>query len=142
MKKIISLALMVLATGLCFAEENAVPELTITEIKDKLYIISGDGGNMAYLHGAEGGVLIDNGYSRTGSGILDALKTLGDEHPKYVVNTHYHGDHAGSNLTFGKAGSIIVGHRNARARLAAVYISYTHSSGIVSWSSIVTFGVP
>ncbi len=119
MKKILLMVLMVMAAGLCFAEEKATPELTITEIKDNLYIISGDGGNMAYLHGAEGGVLIDNGYSRTGPGILDAIKKLGDAHPKYVVNTHYHGDHSGSNLTFGKAGSIIVGHRNARARLAA-----------------------
>jgi len=119
MKKIVLAVLLVLAAGLVFAEDKAAPELTMTEIKDDLFIISGDGGNMAYLHGAEGGVLIDNGYSRTGAGILAKLKAFGDDAPKYVVNTHYHGDHAGSNQTFGEAGATIIGHRNARARLAA-----------------------
>jgi len=119
MKKIILAGLLILVAGLCFAEDQAAPELTLTEIKDDLFIISGDGGNMAYLYGAEGGVLIDNGFARTGVGILDVLTKFGAERPKYVVNTHYHGDHSGSNLTFGKAGSIIVGHRNVRARLAA-----------------------
>lgn len=117
MKKIVLAGLLLIVVGLCLAEQDTAPELTVTEIKDDLFIIGGDGGNMAYLRGAEGGVLIDNGFSRTGPGILDALKALGDDHPKYVVNTHYHGDHAGSNQTFGEIGSIIVGHRNVRKRL-------------------------
>lgn len=118
LRMVVSL-LAILATQITVAEENKAPTLTTSEVRDGLYIISGDGGNMAFFNGPEGGVLVDDAFARTGPAILKAVEKLGGDAPKYVLNTHFHGDHAGSNQFFGEAGSIIVGHRNVRARLAS-----------------------
>lgn len=118
-KKIIISIAVALTFNVAFAEQHEASKLTTSEVKDGLYIISGEGGNMAFFTGPEGGVLVDDAYARTAPAIMMAIDKLGSDIPKYVLNTHFHGDHAGSNLAFGEAGSIIVGHRNVRARLAS-----------------------
>ncbi len=119
LSRIIVSIVAIVAIQIAVAEEKMAPKLTTSEVKDGLYIISGDGGNMAFFTGPEGGVLVDDAFAHTAPAIMMAIDKLGDDMPKYVLNTHYHGDHAGSNLAFGEAGSIIVGHRNVRARLAS-----------------------
>jgi len=85
-------------------------------IKDNLYLVQGRGGNIAALTGMEGILIVDDDYKQVSEKLRDALKELGSATPKYILNTHWHGDHTEGNFLFGKD-STIVAHVNVRKRL-------------------------
>src|SRR6266545_7082957 len=66
--------------------------------------------------GADGVVLIDDQFAPLASKIRDAVRALGKGEPKFVINTHWHGDHTGGNPEFGKTATIIA-HESVRKRL-------------------------
>jgi len=75
-------------------------------------------GNLAFLTGPDGAVVVDDQLPDTGSLIEMALLNLsGEDVPRFVINTHGHPDHAGGNSHFAERGSAIIAHHNARARL-------------------------
>ncbi len=51
--------------------------------------------------------------------ILAAIESVGGEHPRFLINTHYHGDHTGGNENLGKGGTLIFSHHNVRERLVS-----------------------
>ncbi|MDP1670999.1 MAG: MBL fold metallo-hydrolase, partial [Alphaproteobacteria bacterium] len=93
-------------------------EITTTKLSDTLYMLMGAGGNIGVSAGADGVYLIDDQYAPLSEKIMAAVKAISDKPVKYVVNTHWHGDHTGGNENFGKAGATIIAHEAVRARMA------------------------
>jgi cyclase len=96
---------------------QAPPQLQLEKIKDDLYAIIGDGGNVAVMLTNDGTILIDDKFERDYADILAKVKSVTDKPVKYVLNTHQHGDHTGGNAKMLDASAEIIAHRNARANM-------------------------
>lgn len=81
-------------------------------------MLVGQGGNIGVSAGADGILIVDDQYAPLADRIRSALAELGSDVPRFVLNTHFHGDHTGSNADFG-TDSLIVAHENVRVRLAS-----------------------
>ena len=73
---------------------------TISKVADDLYAIIGDGGNSTVYVTNEGVILVDDKFEYDGQDIVDKVKSVTNQPIKYVLNTHLHGDHTGSNEKF------------------------------------------
>ncbi len=93
-------------------------QIKSTKVADNLYVLEGAGGNVALSVGKEGSVMIDDQYAPLSAKIRAEAKKLGGANLKFLINTHWHGDHTGGNEAFGKAGVVIVAHENVRKRLS------------------------
>ncbi|MFT4797044.1 MAG: cyclase [Candidatus Azotimanducaceae bacterium] len=91
-------------------------EIKVIPVTDGIYMLTGAGGNIGVSYGSDGMLLIDDQFEPLAPKIKAALKTIGDETPTFLLNTHYHGDHTGGNVQFGED-SIIMSHHNVRIRL-------------------------
>jgi cyclase len=81
-------------------------------------MLLGSGGNIALSTGPQGSVLVDTQFAPLNEKILAAVRAAGGSDVKFVVNTHWHGDHSGGNEPLGKAGAVIVAHNNVRVRMS------------------------
>ena len=88
----------------------------VTKISGNVYMLQGRGGNIGAIVGADGILIVDDDYKVVSEKLRDALKELGSATPKFILNTHWHGDHTEGNAFFGKE-SIIIAHANVRKRL-------------------------
>ena len=93
----------------------------IMKLKDGLYVIPGydgaaTGGNVAVRVTSEGVIIVDSKLPTLYSDIVDKVKSVSPQPIKYVLNSHQHGDHTGSNAQFLKSADILM-HRNARANM-------------------------
>jgi cyclase len=88
----------------------------VTKVAGNVYMLQGRGGNIGAIVGADGILIVDDDYKAISEKLRDALKDLGSATPKFIFNTHWHGDHTEGNVFFGKD-SIIVAHTNVRKRL-------------------------
>jgi len=86
------------------------------KLTDNIYLLQGRGGNIAALTGMEGMLIVDDDYKAVSEKLRDALKELGSPQPKFILNTHWHGDHTEGNYLFGKDATIVA-HINVRKRL-------------------------
>ena len=82
-------------------------------------MLEGSGGNIGVLVGNDGVVLIDDQFAPLSEKIKTAIAALSNQPIRFVINTHYHGDHSDGNKKFGNEGAIIVSHENTRKRLNA-----------------------
>ena len=103
-KRILAIALAALigagvATVQAFISKP-IPQLNIYKVKDDLYNIEGDGGNVAVFVTNEGVVLVDDKYDDDHDAILSQIGTVTNQPVRYVINTHYHGDHSSGNARF------------------------------------------
>lgn len=109
------LTLLLLPVGQAYAQdENAI---TIQRLSDTVSVLFGEGGNIGVSAGPDGVFIIDDQYKGDGEKIAKAIASISDQPIDYVLNTHWHFDHAGSNDYFGQAGSVIIAHDNVRKRL-------------------------
>jgi cyclase len=76
------------------------PALTLNKVKDDLYEIEGDGGNVAVYITNEGVILVDDKFDQDHDGILEKVKSVTSQPIKYILSTHYHADHSGGNAKF------------------------------------------
>src|SRR5579864_950158 len=83
------------------------PKLTINKVKDDLYEIEGDGGNLAVYITNEGVILVDDKYDQDHEQIVANVKSVTNEPIKYILSTHYHADHSGGNAKFLPTAEII-----------------------------------
>src|SRR5579864_1807278 len=83
------------------------PQLTLNKVKDDLYEIEGDGGNVAVYITNEGVILIDDKFDQDHDAIMDKIKSVTSQPVKYVMSTHYHADHSGGNAKFLPTAEII-----------------------------------
>ncbi len=92
-------------------------EITTVPVADGLYMLMGEGGNVGVSVGVDGTFIIDDQYAEMTDKIGAAIKDVSGDKARFLINTHWHGDHAGGNENFGKAGAIIVAHENVRQSL-------------------------
>ena len=121
----IIVAIFVLQGAWVVYTQNAKPPspLRIERVKGELYMISGEGGNVAVYVTSEGVLLVDDMFDRNHADILDQVKSVTDKPIKYVVNTHQHDDHAGGDLKMLPIAEVIA-HRNVRANLSDIKQPY------------------
>jgi len=120
---ICSLFLVSLLTSLAFGHGNnshfpQTQDITVktTKVNGNVYMLQGRGGNIGAIVGPEGILIVDDDYKAVSQKLAAALKELGSEKPRFVLNTHWHGDHTEGNEFFGKD-STIVAHMNVRKRM-------------------------
>jgi cyclase len=96
-------------------------EMKVTKVSGNIYMLEGAGGNIAASVGEDGIVIVDDEFAPLADKIQAALKNLGitDKPVRFVINTHYHGDHTGGNAPFNNSGSTIIAQDNVRKRLEA-----------------------
>jgi len=99
--------------------ENQTQDITVKtqKITDRVYMLQGRGGNVGVSTGADGILIVDDDYAQISPKIAEALKALGSDKPRFIFNTHWHGDHTEGNKFFGKD-SLILAHSNVRKRLS------------------------
>src|ERR1700675_2957688 len=96
-------------------------QIKVTKVSGNIYMLEGEGGNIAASVGEDGIVIVDDQFAPLADKIQAALKNLGitDKPVRFVINTHYHGDHTGGNVPFNNAGSTIIAQDNVRKRLVS-----------------------
>jgi cyclase len=115
--RVSALALFILLAWIAYTQNQTQPaQLTINKVKDGLFEIEGDGGNVAVLVTSEGVILVDDKYERDHDQIMDRIKSVTPQPVKYVFSTHYHEDHSGGNAKFLPT-SEIISTRNARTNI-------------------------
>jgi len=117
----ISLALLPTATAhgvhLPVNQQAQPVAVVTTDLGDGLYMLQGRGGNIGVLAGEDGVFVIDSQYADMAPGILDAIDTIAEDKPRFLVNTHWHGDHVGGNAALNGAGATIIAHQGVRDRV-------------------------
>jgi len=114
------LALLCLAAGLMAQDQDfSKVQIKVTKVSGNIYMLEGSGGNIAASVGEDGIVIVDDQYAPLADKIATALKAIGvtDKPVRFVINTHYHGDHTGGNLPFATGGSTVIAQDNVRKRL-------------------------
>jgi cyclase len=119
---VISLALAPLAATAQNRDLSQV-EVTSTKLADGVYMLEGAGGNIGVSIGEDGVFLIDDQYAPLTPRIKAAVAALSPRTIRFVLNTHWHGDHTGGNENLGGEGVLIVAHDNVRVRMSTEQIS-------------------
>src|SRR5688500_2388834 len=112
-----ALAISIWASPTAAQTDLSKVEIKATKVSGNVYMLEGWGGNIGVSVGPDGILIVDDQYAPLADKIKAALKTLGEGKLKFVLNTHWHGDHTGGNAAFSSEGSIIA-HTNVRKRLA------------------------
>jgi cyclase len=112
----IAVAVSLSISSQSFAQQSPV-KIEASQLADNIYMISGQGGNIGLLTGAEGSFLIDDQFAPLTEKIIEVVKSVGGDVPRFLINTHYHSDHTGGNENLGKAGTLIMAHHAVRERL-------------------------
>jgi glyoxylase-like metal-dependent hydrolase (beta-lactamase superfamily II) len=120
-KNLISILLLFFSISLYSQNLDSV-EIKTTKLTESIYMLEGSGGNIGVLVGNDGIVIIDDQFAPLTEKIKKALAAISNKPVKFVINTHFHGDHTGGNENFGGQGAIIVSHDNARKRLSVDYL--------------------
>jgi cyclase len=106
--------------GVAAAQDDApAPAIESAAVAPGIYVLYGRGGNIGVSVGADGVFLIDDQYANMTDKVIEALGKLSPEPPRFVLNTHWHGDHTGGNENLAEKGSVIVAHDRVRARMSA-----------------------
>jgi|LauGreSBDMM110SN_4_FD.fasta_scaffold04308_3 glyoxylase-like metal-dependent hydrolase (beta-lactamase superfamily II) len=95
-----------------------LPSAKTVDLGGGIHVIFGQGGNIGVSTGPDGVFVIDDQYPGTAPANLAKIKEIAGAGPRYLVNTHWHGDHAGGNAAFAEAGAMIFAHENVRKRLS------------------------
>jgi glyoxylase-like metal-dependent hydrolase (beta-lactamase superfamily II) len=93
-------------------------EIVAKPIRGGIHMLTGAGGNMAVSAGEDGVFLVDDQYAPLTEKIIAAIREIQGGPVRFVVNTHWHGDHTGGNENLGEAGAVIVAHGNVRSRMS------------------------
>jgi len=112
-----ALAISLFSATETFAQQDfSKVEIKATKVSGNVYMLQGSGGNIGVSVGADGILIVDDQFAPLADKIKAALKTLGEGKLKFILNTHYHGDHTGGNAVFGPEAPIIA-QTNVRKRL-------------------------
>jgi len=99
-------------------QDFADTRIATEQVAPGVYMLVGPGGNIGVSVGEDGIFLIDDQYAPLTGRILEALRGISAEPVRFVLNTHWHGDHTGGNENLGGAGALIVAHDNVRVRMS------------------------
>jgi glyoxylase-like metal-dependent hydrolase (beta-lactamase superfamily II) len=117
---LVAMAMLLSRTASAQQEQDfSKVQIKVTKVSGNIYMLEGAGGNIAASVGEDGIVIVDDQFAPLADKIQAALKSLGitDKPVRFVINTHYHGDHTGGNVPFNNAGSTLIAQDNVRKRL-------------------------
>lgn len=113
------LSIVALASVAQAQQDMSKVEIKVEQLAPGVAVLFGAGGNIGVSYGEDGTVLIDDQFAPLTGKIQTAIAGLGASPVKFLINTHWHGDHTGGNENFGKAGAVIMAHDNVRVRMAS-----------------------
>ncbi len=121
MRRPLLAALLAVAAGPAVAQQQNFDAVTIKPelLAPGIAVLFGAGGNIGVSYGPDGTVLIDDQFAPLTPKIEAAVAALPATPVKFLINTHWHGDHSGGNENFGKAGAVILAHDHVRERMSA-----------------------
>jgi len=134
--------LLLLVSWIAYTQnQKQPPELTLSKVAEDLYMIEGDGGNVAVYVTSEGVILVDDKFEQDHDNIVAKVKSVTSQPIKYILSTHYHADHSGGNARFLPTAEIIstanarkniVEHKqsNAPPGVAAARVVFTQESAV------------
>jgi cyclase len=105
------------------AAPNTLPVSRVVDLGQGVSMLMGQGGNLGLSVGNDGAFMIDDQYATNAEANLAKIEELAKGKPKYLVNTHWHGDHAGGNAVFQAAGTMVFAHTNVRKRLSGQLVT-------------------
>ena len=108
---------LVLLVGVSHAQRFDDVQIESEKVADGLYMLTGAGGNLGVSIGDDGAFIVDSQFDELGAKILAKIEELGSERPRFVVNTHWHGDHTGGNEPMAAAGATVFAHHNVMKRM-------------------------
>jgi glyoxylase-like metal-dependent hydrolase (beta-lactamase superfamily II) len=122
-------ATTLLLAGTAFAQQPAATpppppdfskvEIKTTDLGDNMYMLEGQGGNITVAVAKDGIIMVDGQYAPLHDKIKAAIATISNQPIKYLIDTHFHGDHVGGNEPFAKDGVTVMAQDNVKNRLAA-----------------------
>ena len=98
--------------------EAATAKIQVQSLRGSVSVLIGSGGNIGVLTGRDGKVLIDAGIPASRPQLTEALKSLGSDPVKHLINTHWHFDHTDGNEWLHSVGAEITAHENTRKHLS------------------------
>jgi cyclase len=122
MRKLLCVFAVCALAGVAAAQQQtdfSKVEIKVTKVSGNIYMLQGQGGNIAASVGDDGILIVDDEFAPLADKIQAALKNIGitDKPVRFVINTHYHADHTNGNLPFGESGAIIIAQDNLRKHL-------------------------
>ena len=122
MRALLLIAILFATISNAPAEEKKV-EFKTFQLSDTVYMLMGRGGNVGISTGKDGLYIIDDQVKPVTTQLLQAIRKISNKPIRFVINTHYHGDHTGGNEAIGGAGAIIIAHDNIRKRMTTEQVS-------------------
>lgn len=110
--------LLSLVPGVLLAQNFDSITVRAQALRGGVYMLTGSGGNIGLSVGDDAAFIVDDQYAPLTPKIIAAVAAITSKPIKFVVNTHWHGDHTGGNENIGKAGALIVAHDNVRKRMS------------------------
>ena len=117
-----------------FAQEQEVEYITTT-LSPTVTMIKGRGGNIAVFSGEDGVFIIDDQLQPLTEQLLASINKVSEQPIRFVINTHYHGDHVGGNEVIGKSGAVIIAHDNIRERMTTDQFNHFWDETTPAWPS-------
>lgn len=114
----LSILLACVAAPLAGQQSLDTVRIRTVSVADGVYMLMGAGGNIGVSAGANGVVLIDDQFAPLTDKIKAAVAAINPGPIRFLLNTHWHGDHTGGNENFAKDGVVIVAHENVRHRMS------------------------
>ncbi len=112
------LCVLLIAAPIIGSAQNREITIKSHKITNNIYMLTGSGGNIGLSVGEDGVFMIDDQFAPLTEKILAEIKTLTDKPVRFLINTHWHGDHTGGNENMTKKGTVIVAHENVRKRMS------------------------
>ncbi len=117
--RLIVAVLAFLAVPAAAQQDVATVDVRVERLSPGVAVLFGAGGNIGLSYGEDGNVLVDDQYAPLTEKIVAAVRAVNAGPVRFVINTHWHGDHTGGNENFGKAGAVILAHDNVRVRMSS-----------------------
>jgi cyclase len=125
-----AVAAIIALSSTAFAQQQPAPpappppdfskvEIKTTDLGNNVYMLEGQGGNITVAVAKDGIIMVDSQFAPLHDKIKAAVAAISNQPVKYVIDTHYHGDHTGGNEPFANDGATVVSQINVRKRLAA-----------------------
>jgi cyclase len=125
---IATIAATLLMTAAAFAQQGAPTppsppdfskvEIKTTDLGDGMYMLEGQGGNITVAVAKDGIIMVDSQYAPLHDKIKATISSISNQPIRYVIDTHFHGDHVGGNESFSRDGAIVIAEVNVKNRLA------------------------
>jgi len=116
-----ALTLALVLAGSAAARAQEIPDsvrVRSQPVAGNVHVLMGRGGNIGVLAGDDGVILIDDEYAPLTGRVRGAVRAISARPIRFLLNTHWHGDHTGGNENFGRSGVLIVAHDNVRTRMS------------------------